>query len=143
MFFRISPSSLCSEWGKYILSICQTYTDSIQITFIGCSLNSIQEPWHFCKPLPKLSNRVDIEYLKALIRQGYQGKRDTCIYVGHSTDTRKKCGLYIQSIYCAYADYIQATITPKARGTQSTIISVKLYGTFIYHLIWPGSRLFA
>jgi len=143
MFFWDTPPGLCSEWSQYILSICWPYTDSIQVTFIGCSLNCIQEPWHFCKPLPKLSNRVDIEYLQAPIRQGYQGKKDTCIYIGHSTDTRKKCGKYIQSIYSTYADHVQVTIIPKAKGVQSTTISVKLYGTFISHLIWLDSHLLA
>jgi hypothetical protein len=64
---------------------------------MGCSLNSNQEPWHFCKPLPKLSNRVDLEYLKALVKQGYQGKKDVCIYVGHSTNTRKKYGKFMRA----------------------------------------------
>jgi hypothetical protein len=73
---------------------------------MGCSLNSNTETWHFAKPLPQLSNRIDIEYLKALVTQGYQGKKSTCTYIGHSTSTRKKCGMYILYIYSAYAKHI-------------------------------------
>lgn len=124
-------------------SICSVYTKRVQVTFIGCSLNSIQEPWHFCKPLPNISNRIDVEYMKALIRQGYQGEKETCIYIGHSTETRRKCGQYTLSICRTHADYSQATITPKARVKPSTIISARLYGTFIFHLIWLGFLLLA
>ena len=93
--FERNGVCICLAYARNMLTLSQ-------VTFMGCSLNSNTEPWHFCKPLPKLSNRVDLEYLKALVAQGYQGKKGVCTYIGHSTTTRKMCGMYNLNICPAH-----------------------------------------
>ena len=72
---------------------------------MGCPLHSEKEPWHFAQPVPKLSIRIDIEYLKSLILYGYQGRNSTCTYIGHLTSRRTKCGKF-DEIYCVDAEHM-------------------------------------
>ncbi|KAH8684403.1 hypothetical protein BGZ60DRAFT_165405 [Tricladium varicosporioides] len=39
-----------------------------------------------------MSLRIDLEYLKSLVKQGFQGQRSVCTYIGHRTSRRKLCG---------------------------------------------------
>jgi hypothetical protein len=77
-----------------MLDICCAYANFKQVTMVRCPLNSDTEPWHQALPIPKLTARINIEYFKALIKNGYQERKAVCTYIGHVTERRKMCSTF-------------------------------------------------
>jgi len=72
-------------------SVCVIYAYYIQIMFIGYSSSSNTELWHTAWPLLLITTRVDIQYLRLLIKYRVQKLKKEYTYIRHLTSKQKNC----------------------------------------------------
>ena len=73
-------------------SVYAIYAYYIQMEFIGCSSSSNTELWHTAWPLSSTTAKVDIRYLRLLIKYRVQEIKQEYTYIGHAISKRKYYG---------------------------------------------------
>ena len=74
-----------------MLSMCYTYTNSLQNWHIGCPKSTNIESWHTASVVSPYVARVDIQYLQILIEHGVQRVKRECIYINATNAKHKFC----------------------------------------------------
>ncbi|KAI9751102.1 MAG: hypothetical protein M1835_001264, partial [Candelina submexicana] len=59
---------------------------------VGCPLLSNVEPWHTSYTVIPSQARVDLNYLRVLVKYGPQRHARNCTYIGHSISKKSVCG---------------------------------------------------